>query len=374
MGESWGIYKFNGRHLDFLHKIDYNNIRVKNKWRCFIMELPMADYMKAKVKLPYDAKVAHAEVRAWEFYNKIIGEGGNCHVSVGGLDSLTLLFFLRKIGIDVPAISVSSLEKKSIREVHKELGVINISSGLSQSQVLQKYGFPVISKEKARKISYLLSDKELKSTKTAMTGWVLNGNPDVAYRKKLPDKWIKKFGGKVAYMRPDIDISPTLPNFKVSEKCCYHLKEKPLNNWAKEHNSSPFLGLMMSEGGPREIGLLKNGCNYYGKTMSRSCPFAIFSRQDLLQLALDLDVPTPSVYGTIEKDENGLLYTTGAQRTGCNICGFGIHLEKRPHRFDRLREENPKEWEYWMYKCCEDDDGTKYGWARVLDFIGVEYL
>lgn len=56
------------------------------------------------------------------------------------------------------------------------------------------------------------------------------------------------------------------------------------------------------------------------------------------------------------------------------MCGFGIHLEKRPHRFDRLREQNPKEWEFWMYKCCTDKTtGEKYGWGRVLDYIGVEW-
>ena len=49
-------------------------------------------------------------------------------------------------------------------------------------------------------------------------------------------------------------------------------------------------------------------------------------------------------------------------------------LEKRPHRFDRLRERNEKEWEFWMYKCCTDPEtGEKYGWGRVLDYIGVEW-
>ena len=66
-----------------------------------------------KQQLPYEAKIAHAEVRAWEFYRKITGEyGADCHVSVGGLDSITLLCFLRSIGIDVPAVSVSILEDK----------------------------------------------------------------------------------------------------------------------------------------------------------------------------------------------------------------------------------------------------------------------
>lgn len=54
------------------------------------------------------------------------------------------------------------------------------------------------------------------------------------------------------------------------------------------------------------------------------------------------------------------------------MCGFGIHMEERPHRFDRLRERNPKEWEFYMYKCCTDPEtGEKYGWGRVLDYIGV---
>ena len=46
---------------------------------------------------------------------------------------------------------------------------------------------------------------------------------------------------------------------------------------------------MASEGGQREEALIEHGCNYYGKTVTRSAPFAIFMRQDILQLALDMD-------------------------------------------------------------------------------------
>ena len=131
---------------------------------------------------------------------------------------------------------------------------------------------------------------------------------------------------------------------------------------------------MASEHGQREMGLIKNGCNYFGKSTVRSCPFARFSRQDLLHLALDLNVPVPTIYGTIERKADGILYTTRAQRTGCAMCGFGIHLEKRPHRFDRLREENEKEWDFWMNRCVTDEEtGERYGWGRVLDYIGIEW-
>ena len=129
---------------------------------------------------------------------------------------------------------------------------------------------------------------------------------------------------------------------------------------------------MASEGGQREFALMKNGCNYYGKDVIRSAPFAPFMRQDILRLALDLNVPVPEAYGEIRRDSDGQLKTTKAQRTGCDICGFGIHLEKRPHRFDRLREEDPKAWNYWMYEVCTDEvTGERYGWGKVLDYIGV---
>jgi hypothetical protein len=56
------------------------------------------------------------------------------------------------------------------------------------------------------------------------------------------------------------------------------------------------------------------------------------------------------------------------------MCGFGIHIEKRPHRFDRLREKSEREWHFWMYECAVDQQtGEKYGWGRVLDYIGVEW-
>lgn len=187
----------------------------------------------------------------------------------------------------------------------------------------------------------------------------------------MPEKWLKLFAGA---NNAEYGTNYQIPPFKVSDKCCYYLKEAPMARYQKENNCAPFLGLMASEGGRREKALIINGCNYFSPTTVRSAPFAIFTRQDLLQLALDLKVPVPSIYGTIERDNAGKLYTTGEQRTGCSMCGFGIHLEKRPHRFDMLRKRNPKEWEFWMYRCVTDEKtGEKYGWGRVLDYIGVEW-
>lgn len=343
-------------------------------------ERKMADFL-VKQKQPYWFKKRYAEIRAREFVQMCNAHEKNYHVSVGGLDSITLLVFLRSIGIDCPAISVSSLEDKSIQKIHKKLGVISLKSAKREDgkswtkvSILQEFGFPVISKEVAAKIELL----EHPSTKNATVRHAIvtgetgeYGGNRTGTRMKLPQKWLELFAG---YENERENVNYQVAPFSVSSKCCYYLKEKPCDDWARENDSVPFLGLMASEGGRREKSLKMHGCNYWGKTTIRSAPFAIFSRQDLLQLALELNVPVPEIYGKIEKDGNGKLYTTGAQRTGCSMCGFGVHLEKRPHRFDRLHDRNIQEWDFWMKRCCMDDTtGERYGWGRVLSYIGVPW-
>ena len=79
----------------------------------------------------------------------------------------------------------------------------------------------------------------------------------------------------------------------------------------------------------------------------------------------------------VEEPENELieaaLRTTGAQRTGCSMCGFGIHMEPRPNRFDLCRQRRPQEWEMLMYHLYTDADGNDHGWGEVLDYIDVEW-
>ena len=347
-----------------------------------------------KQNLPYEKKIARQKDIAWEFYNEMHKRGLNAHVSVGGLDSITLYIWLKSIGINVPGISVSGVA----------LGIEIVKSYKTKVDVLNNVGFPVISKRIAGKIQLLQNPTEDNKTvrHAIITGECgEQGHFAKNSRMKLPKKWLKLFGG---YENENENVNYQKPNFQVSNDCCYYLKEKPCDDWAKQHKSHAYLGMMASEGGQREEALVEHGCNYYGKSTIRSAPFAIFLRQDILKLALEMNqwylehidvfedlylkqpysrdkegnvIPyeplntiIPEIYGVIKKDPDGTLRTTKAQRTGCSMCGFGVHLEKRPHRFDRLREQNPKEWEFWMYKCCTDKvTGEKYGWGRVLDYI-----
>ena len=319
-----------------------------------------------KQSLPYEAKVIHATRIAREFEDWSVEHDKNLCVSIGGLDSLTLYWFLESIGIDATPVSVSIIEDKSNQEIHKQIpGMVFLKPLKSKTQVIKEFGFPVISKEKAGKIQMLQRPTEKNATvrHAIMTGECgeLGKFKTIATgsRMRLPQKWLNIFGGpENEKYGTDYRTAP----FKVSPDCCYWMKERPAHDWQKANNMIPYLGLMASEGGQREKSLTRNGCNYFGKTTVRSCPFAIFSRQDLLQLSLDLNVPVPKIYGEIVRDSNGELRTTRAQRTGCSMCGFGIHIESRPHRFDRLREDNLKEWHFWMYTM---------GWGEVLNYIGI---
>lgn len=351
----------------------------------------------AKQKLPYEIKKKYAAVRAREFVGLCDQHDKNYHVSVGGLDSITLFLFLHSIGIRCPGVSVSCLEDKGNQAVHRALGIVSVSplkradgKPWTKSAVIQEFGFPVLSKEIAAKIELLQNPSEKNATVrhaiiTGETG-AYGGNRKNT-RMQLSQKWLRKFGG---YENEREGVNYQKPDFKVSAKCCYYLKERPCDLWAKEHNSVPFVGLMASEGGRREKALMVNGCNYWTEGTQRSAPFAIFERQDILRMALEMDeyyhahwrefgdyeIETiiPQAYGTIAKDSEGRLYTTRAQRTGCSMCGFGIHLEKRPNRFDLLFQSNRKEWEYLMFRCCKDESGNFFGWSRVLDYIGVGWM
>lgn len=329
--------------------------------------------MVALQSLPYEVKVGKAKQRIREFIQGCDQLGYDTHVSVGGLDSITLLCLIRSMNIDIPAVSVSVLEDKSIIRVHKALGVTMLKPLKAKHEILQEEGFPVISKKIATKIMALQDPTEKNATirHAIITGECgEKGHFATNSAMQLPKRWLELFGG---YENENEGVHYQVPPFKVSSRCCEIMKEKPCDLWATEHNSKPFLGLMASEGGRRQEALEEHGCNYFGKTTIRSAPFAPFLRNDLLQLALDLNVPVPEIYGSIERDINGNLYTTGAQRTGCEMCGFGIHMEKRPHRFDKLYDRNPKAWDYWMNNVCIDENGNRYGWGLVLDYIGVEW-
>lgn len=48
---------------------------------------------------------------------------------------------------------------------------------------------------------------------------------------------------------------------------------------------------------------------------------------------------------------------------------FGVHLEKEPNRFQRMKETHPLQYDY----CMKPIEKGGLGLEQVLDYIGVKH-
>ena len=146
--------------------------------------------------------------------------------------------------------------------------------------------------------------------------------------------------------------------FEISNKCCTVMKKEPFARYHKETGRVPFTAQMASESRLRTQIWLKYGCNAFEANKQMSNPMSFWTEQDVLLYIYQHNIPIASVYGDVvkEKEVDGqmdledlglfdlgvpVLKTTGCERTGCVLCGYGAHREKES-RFVKLRKTHPK--------------------------------
>ena len=154
----------------------------------------------------------------------------------------------------------------------------------------------------------------------------------------------------------------------------------PAHSYSRKTKRYPITAEMAVESRLRTQKWLANGCNGFNLTIPKSMPMAFWTEQDVLQYILRFDLPICEIYGEVVPDyesagqldgqmtlfpDNLPLKTTGARRTGCMGCLFGIHLEKSPNRLEQLKETHPKVYE-WLMK---DWDEGGMGYKDVIDWI-----
>ena len=148
--------------------------------------------------------------------------------------------------------------------------------------------------------------------------------------------------------------------FEVSHKCCNVMKKDPVHRYQKETGRHGITAMMASESRLRTQQWLLHGCNGFDMKQPVSNPMAFWTEQDVLLYIYENQIPICSVYGEVVKENEiegqldfsdlGLfdlgrpvLTTTGCNRTGCMLCGFGCHLEKPEEgRFELLKKTHPK--------------------------------
>lgn len=279
--------------------------------------------------LPLDAKIIKSQRRIREWYDHW---GGEVYVAFsGGKDSTVLLNLVREIYPRVPAVFVDTgLEYPEIRGFVKSIDNVTwLKPKMNFRKVLREYGYPVVSKEQAY---YIYQYRTTKSEKLRICRWLGDGKG----RFKISEKW--KF----------LVDAP----FKISNKCCDIMKKNPFREYEQKTSRKPLLGVMASDGKQRQGQWLRNGCNAFDLNRPRSNPLSFWLEEDIWEYLHRFNVPYSKIYDM------------GCARTGCMFCMFGVHLEQRPNRFERMKKTHPKLWNYCIYKL---------GIGEVLDFVGVEY-
>ena len=356
--------------------------------------------LKIKQALPLAIKVnmTKARIKAWVDHFGLDG----VYVSFsGGKDSTVLLRIARQLYPDIKAVFVDTgLEFPEIREFVKGFDNVEwIRPKLTFKQVIEKYGYPFISKEVTECVqgarSYLTElEKQIDITNHAELVALLKkkmANREGGANERLlillgelPPKTNKKnfIPDKSKYNQEKYKFLLDAP-FEISNKCCNVMKKAPAHAYSKQTGRMPILATMAEESRLRTQKWLQYGCNGFDMKSPVSTPMAFWQEHDVLRYIKDNNIEICSVYGDIVPDYCGDQFegqmdiadfgladdtrkfkTTKCDRTGCMFCGFGCHLEKES-RFVRMKETHPKQYEFIM-KPVEKGG---LGYKEVIDWI-----
>lgn len=307
-----------------------------------------ADDLIQLQSLPLEQKILLTQKRVREWYEHYQGQ---VYVSFsGGKDSTVLKHIVESIYDDVPSVYVDTgLEYPEVRQfAMSQPNVTTVKPEKTFKQVIEEYGYPIVSKEVAQCVREAKIGLERNDGSYAFRIAELRGD------RRNKNGELSKFNLKKWGFLLDAP-------FRISEKCCNEMKKKPAKKYERETGRKPIIGTMAEESRMRWQRWVRHGCNAYSDNRPVSNPISFWTEQDVLEYLRRYNLPYASVYGEIMEEE-GKLQTTGCTRTGCVFCGFGCHLEKGENRFQRLKHTHPQLWSYCM---------DKLGMREVLAYINV---
>lgn len=292
--------------------------------------------------LPLEVKIMKSKQRIREFVDYMGGEDKVYISFSGGKDSTVLLDLVREEFPNIEAVFVDTgLEYPEVKQFAKsKKNVTVLRPKLSFKQIIEKYGYPVTTKEQSQ---YIYQYRTAKSVKTKDTR--LNGN-----------KWGR---GKISNKNLYLINAP----FKISDRCCYHMKKAPIHKFEKQTSKSPILGIMAEESSNRQNHYLKTGCNSFEGKRPMSKPLGFWTEQDILRYIQLRNLNVASVYGEFIEIKGELKFSK-CQRTGCVFCMYGIDMEKGENRLQMLEQTHPQLHEYCM---------NKLGFKEVCKYMGIKY-
>ena len=176
--------------------------------------------LKELQALPLERKVLITQSRILEWYNYW---NGQVYISFsGGKDSTVLLHIVRNLFPDVEAVFVDTgLEYPELRAFVKTFDNVTwLKPNMNFRQIIDTYGYPLISKEVANIIRY--------ARKGSYTRWCQIYNFDA-----IKDKYTPRYNLSRYKRLADSDIP-------ISEQCCDIMKKKPCKDYEKQSGKRLF--------------------------------------------------------------------------------------------------------------------------------------
>jgi len=283
--------------------------------------------MDERKNLPLDIKINMSKERIKEWYKHY---NGQVYVSFsGGKDSVVLLHLVRSIYPEVPGVFFNTGQEfpEILQFIRTCDNIVKIKPKMTFKQIIEKYGFPVVSKDVSQKIY------EIRTT-----------NSDKLKQKRLHGD--EKGNGKIREKWKFLVDCP----FKISHKCCHVLKKYPACKYEKETQRKPFIGSLAEESTLRSTNYRKYGCNDFSTNRPKSQPMSFWREHDVWDYIHLNNIPYSKIYDM------------GYTRTGCIFCMFGIHLE-HPNKFELMKITHPKLYDYCM---------NKLGLKEILQYVAAE--
>lgn len=274
--------------------------------------------LKQRQSLPLDAKIFKSIRTIEDFYDLMEGD---VYISRGGIDSYVVSVLASMSKYKIESVSVASAEPVENIKFNFKDGVTLLKTNEPKKTTITNWGYPLISKDVAMKISRYTRTKNEWAKEHRLKGY-MGRNGKWCYDSRIPLKY------------QHLIYAP----FELTEKCCDVIKKNPLKQFEKKTGKYPITGEMASESLLRQREYLKHGCIMHDKKRPKCTPIGFWTDNDIKEFILKYHLDIPKIYGKVITLEGDLKFS-GEQRTGCEICAFGIMFDS--DRFDRMKIRKP---------------------------------